>query len=280
MSNSPSNVAVVTGASSGIGAVYADRLAARGHDLILIARRQKRLAELSAKLSRDHGVKVETVVADLEKDDDLVRVEKILSGNQAVSMLVNNAGLSRLAPIASAPLADSLSQIALNVVALVRLTHAVLPTFVTRNSGTMVNIASVLAIHSLSISSVYSGTKGFVLNFTRGLQEELAGTGVKVQLVFPASTATEIWTDSGVPLSALDPKTVMRAEDMVDAALVGLDEGERFTWPSVMDADLWNQFEAARAKLYSATQIGQPASRYLGEKRKQASPAGVDGIAR
>lgn len=263
MSDSNSKkVAVVTGASSGIGAVYADRLAARGYDLVLVARRADRLEALSQKISKAYGAKVQVIAADLEKEADLVSVEKVLATDPAVRMLVNNAGLSRLRPIEHSPLQDSLSQIALNITALVRLTHAVLPALLSRNDGVIVNIASVLAIHTLPVSSVYSGTKAFVLNFSRGLQDELAQTGVKVQVVLPASTATEIWDASGVPLSTLDQETVMTAETLVDAALAGLDKGETITWPSVADATLWDKYDAARSALFAATQTSRPAPRY------------------
>jgi short-subunit dehydrogenase len=111
-------------------------------------------------------------------------------------------------------------------------------------------------------SSVYSGTKGFVLNFTRGLQKEFADTDVRVQLVAPASTATEVWNNSGIPLDALNPGSVMTAENCVDAALAGLDAGEDVTWPSVADDALWDNFDAARAELFASTQTGKPAPRY------------------
>ncbi len=248
MSDSASKkIAVVTGASSGIGAVYADRLAARGYDLILVARRADRLEALAEKISKAYGAKVEVIAADLQKESDLVRVETVLATNPAVRVLVNNAGLGR---------------IVLNITAVTRLTHAVLPALLSRNDGVIVNIASVLAIHSLPISSVYSGTKAFVLNFSRGLQDELAETGVKVQVVLPATTATEIWDASGVPLSALDPDTVMTAENMVDAALAGFDQGEAITWPSVADTSLWDKYDAARSTLFKATQTGKLAARY------------------
>src|SRR3979409_736602 len=156
-------IAVVTGASSGIGAVYADRLAARGYDLILVARRADRLEALSKKILKTYaGAKVEVIAADLTKESDLVRVEKILATNPAVRILVNTAGLARLAAIAQAPVQQSLAQIALNITSVTRLTHAVLPALLSRNDGMIVNIASVLAIHSLPISSVYGGTKAFV----------------------------------------------------------------------------------------------------------------------
>ncbi len=255
-------VAVVTGASSGIGAVYADRLAARGYDLILVARRADRLEALAAKISSAHGVKVNAIVADLTKDADLAKVEKVLATDPAVHILINNAGLARLRPVTQSSAEDTGSQIALNISALTRLTQAAAPAFVARNEGVIINIASVLAVHSMPVSAVYSGTKAFVLQYTRGLQQELAETGVKVQLVLPASTATEIWDESGIPLSALQKESVMTTENMVDAALAGLDQGETITWPSVADAGLWDRYDAARAELFAATQVGKAAPRY------------------
>jgi uncharacterized protein len=255
-------VAVVTGASSGIGAVYADRLAARGYDLVLVARRADRLEAIAAKISTAHGVKVDSIVADLTKDADLARVEAVLTTNAAVRILINNAGLARLRSIAQSSAEDTSSQIALNITALTRLTQAAVPAFVARKQGVIINIASVLAVHSMAVSSVYSGTKAFVLQYTRGLQQELAETGVKVQLVLPASTATEIWDESGIPLSALQKESVMTTENMVDAALAGLDQGEAITWPSVADGSLWDKYDAARSALFAATQVGKPAPRY------------------
>lgn len=263
MSDSSSRaIAVVTGASSGIGAVYADRLAARGYDLVLVARRIERLEALAAKVSRAHGVNVDLITADLTNEADLARVEKILATNPSVRVLVNNAGLARLLPVAQSSVEDSMSQIALNVTALTRLTQAALPAFLARNDGAIVNIASVLAVHALPVSAVYSGTKGFVLNYTLGLQQEVAGTGVKVHLVLPASTATEIWDGSGVPLASLNQDAVMTTENLVDAALAGFDQGEAVTWPSLADATLWEKFDTARSTLFAATQVGQPAPRY------------------
>jgi len=255
-------IALVTGASSGIGAVYADRLASRGYDLILVARRRDRLQALATKISASYGRHVDTLGADLTDADDLARVEHILASNPDIRVLINNAGLARLQPLAQTPVADSMTQIALNITALTRLTHAVLPGMLARNQGLIVNVASVLAVQSLPVSSVYSGTKSFVLAFSRGLQAELAETGVKLQIVLPASTATEIWDESGVPLSALRQDSVMTTENLVDAALAGLDQGESITWPSVADATLWDRYDEARAALFSATQVGVPAPRY------------------
>lgn len=255
-------IALVTGASAGIGAVYADRLAARGYDLILVARRTERLEALCAQLSKAHGVKAEAISADLTNDQDLARIERLLATNENVRILVNNAGIARLRPAAQQSADDAQSQIALNITALTRLTQAAVPSFVARNQGLIINIASVLAVHSLPISAIYSGTKAFVLQYSRGLQQELAETGVRVQLVLPASTATELWDLSGVPLAALNKNTLMTTEDMVDAAFAGLDLGEAVTWPSVADGTLWDKYDAARSELFVNTQVGTPAPRY------------------
>jgi short-subunit dehydrogenase len=262
MSTTSRKIALVTGASSGIGAVYADRLARRGYDLVLVARRADRLHALARSLASTHAVRAQALVADLGTDEGQAAVEQFLSVTP-VDMLVNNAGIARLAPLSGAPLQDALAQITLNITALTRLAHAVLPGMKARNAGTIVNVASVLALTSLSFSAVYSGTKAFVLAFSEGLQQELAGSGVTVQVVLPASTATEIWEQSGVPLSALAPEAVMLTEHMVDAALVGLDRGESKTMPSVHDSALLAQFDAARAALFGAAQTGKVAPRLL-----------------
>ncbi|MDP2880477.1 MAG: SDR family oxidoreductase [Azonexus sp.] len=261
--SSSKKIAVVTGASSGIGAVYADRLARRSYDLLLVARRGERLQNLAAKLAQAYGIKAETLVADLAKEDDLARLESVLAGNPAIRLLVNNAGIAKLSPVAETPMKESLAQIALNITALTRLTHALLPAFKERNEGAIINIASVLALHALPVSAVYSGTKAFVLNFSRGLQQELANTGVRVQVVLPAATATDLWNISGVPLAALPQETVMSAEHLVDAALAAFDQGESVTWPSMADTGLWERYDTARSTLFAATQTGKPAPRLL-----------------
>lgn len=263
---SSKKTAVVTGASSGIGAVYADRLAARGYDLVIVARRADRLAALARDLADKHGVTVRTLVADLEKSEDVRQVEALLRSNASIDVLVNNAGLARLGSALEASAEGTAQQIAVNIVALTGLTQAVLPIFKARDAGTVINVASVLALHALPISAIYSGTKGYVLNYTRGIQDELAAANskVRVQAVLPAATATEIWSEevSGVPLEALAQDTVMSVEDCVDAALRGLDQGELITLPSVENADLLKAYDAARTALFAATQTGKPASRY------------------
>ena len=138
--NASRKIAVITGASSGIGAVYADRLARRGYDLLLVARRGDRLQTLAARLEQAYDIRAETLIADLAQEAGLTRLENVLAGNPAIRVLVNNAGIARLSPLADAPRQDSLSQIALNITALTRLTHAVLPAFKARNDGVIIKM--------------------------------------------------------------------------------------------------------------------------------------------
>ncbi|MEQ4452813.1 SDR family NAD(P)-dependent oxidoreductase [Kosakonia sp. YIM B13605] len=254
--------ALITGASSGIGAIYADRLAARGYDLLLVARRGDRLHALANDLQHRHGVKISTLVADLSAVEGIQQVETVLRDDTTISLLVNNAGAANLAPILSSSADQHEAINTLNTTALMRLTLAVLPRFVENDQGTIINIASVVAFHARAGSAVYSATKAWVLNFTRGLQEEFAGSNVRIQAVLPAATATEIWGHSGITLDALPEGSVMTSEDLVDAALAGLDQGELVTVPPVEDLQLWDNWEAARLALFSASRNGKPASRY------------------
>jgi short-subunit dehydrogenase len=263
--------AVITGASSGIGKVYADRLARRGHNLTLIARREKLLTEYADVLQSKYAVVVNTIAADLSQDKDIARIETALVRDASISLLVNNAGTATLAPSMTIEPNARGAMTDLNVTALVRLSLAALAGFKARNCGTLINIGSTLGFHSLPGSALYSATKGYVLNFTRGLQDELAATNIVVQLVLPGATATDLWDISGVPLSALDPAHVMSVDDCVDAALVGLDLGEKITMPSLEDNTLLAQYDASRLALFAASQSSRPASRYGGTVRRMAN---------
>ncbi|MGL4239065.1 SDR family NAD(P)-dependent oxidoreductase, partial [Tabrizicola sp.] len=202
----PRPVAVITGASSGIGAVYADRFAARGHDLVLVARRGDRLAELGNRLWARYGVAVRPLVADLSTEPGIAAVEALLESDAGVTVLVNNAGLSRLGRFIDLSPADHASLLMVNAVAPSRLARAALPGFVARDSGTIINIASANAVSPYPGTTVYSATKSFVLSLSLGLQNEVEGTGVRVQAVVPASTATEVWDGMGIDLKDLPPE--------------------------------------------------------------------------
>lgn len=262
--------AMITGASSGIGAVYADRLARRGHDLILVARNGDRLRALASRLSDTTGRTVETIVADLTDTADLGRVETVLRTDASVTMLVNNAGVGAAGPLLVSDVNKMSDMIALNVGAVTRLTYAVVPGFVARGAGTIVNIASIVAIAPEVLNGVYGGSKAFVLGLSQSLHHELAEKGIRVQAVLPGATATEFWDISGYPLANLASEIVMSAEDMVDAALAGLDQGELVTIPALPDVADWNRFEAARKILAPNLSHAASAARYGVSLRKAA----------
>jgi uncharacterized protein len=155
--------------------------------------------------------------------------------------------------------------ITLNVTALTRLTYAAAPAFVARGVGTIINIASVVAIAPERLNGVYGATKASVLALSHSLDQELADKGVRTQAVLPAATATDIWEKSGLHYSKLPAGTVMSTEDMVDAALAGLDQGEVVTIPPLQDGDDWIRFEAARRALAPKFANSVPAPRYRAE---------------
>jgi uncharacterized protein len=255
--------ALVTGASSGIGAVYAERLAHRGYDLILVARNRQRLDALAARLTAETGRDVKTVAVDLTNDADLGRIEAILRTNPSITMLVNSAGAAALGPLVDTGIARVDEMIALNVRALTRLTYAAAPPFIARGGGTIINISSVLGIAPELRNGVYGGSKAFVLAFSTSLHKELADKNVRIQAVLPGATATEIWRSAGIPIERLPSEIVMDAGAMVDAALAGLDQGELVTIPSLPDAADWQAYETARQKLLPNLSRKRPAPRYL-----------------
>ncbi|MDA9499195.1 SDR family NAD(P)-dependent oxidoreductase [Bradyrhizobium sp. CCBAU 11357] len=260
--------ALITGASTGIGAIYADRLAKRGHDLILVARNKQRLTSLARRLSNETGRNVETIEADLTSPADLQRIENILKSNAGISVLVNNAGVGASAPLLGADVEKMEDMIRLNVTALTRLTYAAVPGFVARGDGTIINIASIVAIAPEVLNGVYGGSKAFVLAFSQSLHHELADKGIRVQAVLPGATATEFWDIAGTPLHQLPAQIVMSADDLVDAALVGLDLGETVTIPSLPDESEWDRHEAARLAMAGKLSSAIPASRYNLQKHQ------------
>jgi short-subunit dehydrogenase len=254
--------ALITGASTGIGAIYADRLAKRGYDLILVARNKSRLAALGQRLKNETGRSVETIAADLNDRADLGRIETTLRTNASITLLVNNAGVGAAAPLLDSDVEKMDEMIRLNVGALTRLTYAAVPGFVARGGGTIVNISSMVAISPETLNGVYGGTKAFVLALSQSLQHELAQKGVRVQAVLPGATATEFWDIAGLPVHNLPTGIVMPADDMVDAALAGLDQGEIVTIPSLPDKAEWDGFEAARRAMSGKLSSAVPAARY------------------
>jgi len=259
---SSKGTALITGASSGIGAVYADRLAKDGYDLILVARNGNRLTELARRITTASGRSVETLTADLTVAADLAEVEKVLRTDQSITLLVNNAGIAAATALLQSNVDEMARMIALNVTAPTRLAYAAAPAFVARGTGTIINIASVVALNSKLLNGVYTGSKAFVLAFSESLQNELADKGIRIQAVLPGATATELWDRSGYPLSNLPKEIVMSTEDMVDAALVGLAQGEFATIPALPNKADWDAYEAARNALAPNLSHAEPAARY------------------
>jgi short-subunit dehydrogenase len=253
---------VITGASGGIGAVYADRFAKRGYDLLLVARDATRLGGRATQLSEQYGVKVETLPADLTNKSDLLELEQRLHSDKSISILVNNAGFGGAKPLIDSSIDELENMIFLNVTALTRLAAAVLPNLIAKHSGAVINISSMVAVNPDVLNGTYSGTKAYVLSFTQSLFKNLKDTGVQVQAVLPGATRTEFWDRAGLPVHYLPESNVMSAEDCVDASLSAFDQKELVTIPALPDAALWNNYEQSRLALYPFLSSKEAASRY------------------
>lgn len=254
--------ALVTGASAGIGAAYAERLARRGYDLIVTARRADALRALADRIAAETGRAVEILPADLGERAGVKVVEDVLRDDPRITLLVNNAGVAAVTPLLDSDVDAMSAMIALNNDALVRLTYAAAPGFVARGGGAIINIASAVAIGTERLNGVYGATKAFVLAFSQSLRHELADKGVRVQVVLPGATATDIWANAGLPVENLPQEMVMRTGPMVDAALAGFDLGEFATAPSLPDQAQWETFDAARLALAQKLSLSAPAERY------------------
>jgi uncharacterized protein len=254
--------ALITGASSGIGAVYAERLARRGYDLILVARNEAKLVTLAALLRSKTGRRIAVLRADLRDPAQLAKVEATLREDPSITLFVNNAGALALAPLLNSDIRHMEEIIGLNVTAFTRLIYAVAPAFASRGAGTIVNIASVVGVSPETLNGVYGASKAYVIALSQSLQHELADKGVRIQVVLPGATATDAWENAGMHHSKLPAQIVMSTEDMVDAALAGLEQGEQVTIPPLQDGAEWTRFEAARRTLSQHFGNSRPAARY------------------
>jgi short-subunit dehydrogenase len=220
-------LALITGASSGIGATFARALASRGYSLILVARRQERLEALAREIN------AEVLVADLTNDAELKRVEDRIAAADALELLVNNAGFGTLGSFWEADLDGQDRMHRLHVLATMRLTHAALKGMVARKSGGVINVASVAGFVQSPGSTSYGATKRWINAFTEGLYLELksAGSPVKVQALCPGFTYSEFHDVAGVDRNLIAKSLWLRAEDVVAASLRGLDRGDLFVIP-------------------------------------------------
>ncbi|MGJ4930442.1 SDR family NAD(P)-dependent oxidoreductase [Bradyrhizobium sp. HKCCYLS2038] len=251
---------LITGASTGIGATYADRFAHRGHDLVLVARDRKRMEALATRLRQDTGVAIDIIQADLTQAAELAQVEARLRDDARIGILINNAGTALGGSFIEQSTDAVTRLVALNTTALLRLASAVAPRFVQAGAGTIVNIGSVVGLAPELGMTVYGATKAFVLFLSQGLSLELGPKGVYVQAVLPAATRTEIWGRAGADVNAMTG--VMEVDELVDAALVGFDRREAITIPPLPDVEQWNAYEAARQVMLPNTRQEHAAERY------------------
>lgn len=251
---------LITGASTGIGAVYAERFARRGHNLVVVARDEARLNSLATRLQQNYGIRVDVLAADLTQARDLAKVEALLRTDDRIDTLINNAGIAQSGSfIEQTP--DAINQlIALNITALTRLAHAVAPRFAQAGKGSIVNIGSVVGLAPEFGMSVYGATKSFVLFLSQGMSLELASKGVYMQAVLPAGTYTEIWQRAGIDISEFSQ--MMQVDELVDAALVGFDRRELVTIPPLHKAARWDDLDATRQALLSDIKQAEAADRY------------------
>lgn len=254
--------ALITGATSGIGAVYANRLARRGYDLIIVARNRHRLDLLARRLTDETGRSVEVLAANLNSRGDLSRVEDTLKSDSSITMLVNSAGMCALASLLDSDANKMEEMISLNITALTRLTYAVAPGFVARGTGSIINISSVAGIAPELLNGVYGGSKAYVLSFSLSLQHELAPKGIRIQAVLPGPISAEPSDVGGMTARHLPPGIVMTAENLVDAALTGLDQSELVTIPALADKDEWDRYEATRRGISTQLSRTEPVAPY------------------
>lgn len=251
---------LITGASTGIGAAYAERFARRGHDLVLVARDTARMEALAARLRQENGVAIDIIQADLTQPAELATVETRLRDDARIGILVNNAGTAIGGSFIEQSTDDVARLVALNTTALLRLASAMAPRLAAAGEGAIVNIGSVVGLAPEFGMTVYGATKAFVLFLSQGLSLELAPKGVYVQAVLPATTRTEIWEHVGADVNTLS--NVMEVDDLVDAALVGFDRRELVTIPPLPDAGQWDALQAARQAMLPNYRNEHPAERY------------------
>jgi short-subunit dehydrogenase len=217
--------AVITGASTGLGAAYADELAHRGSAVVLVARTTDRLETLADRLQKQYGVEAVAMTADLTQRDGQEKVEKLLAEDSTIDLLVNNAGFGTLGSFAKLDLKREMDEVELNVVALVRLAHAAIGAMLPRGRGAVINLASLSAFQPAPFNATYGATKAYVKSFTESLAEELRGTGVQVQVCCPGFTHTEFQERAGLNKSRIPAWAWMTAEAVVRRSLDALDKG-------------------------------------------------------
>lgn len=260
----PRGLALVTGASSGIGEAFALRLAAEGYDLVITARREDRLHELAKQVEQEHGCAVQVVTAELEQRDQFERVLEV-ARSQPLAILVNNAGMAHYMPFLELPAELAEELVLVDALVPTLLSRAALPGMVERGSGAVINLSSMLAFSGttdearLPKRAVYAATRAYLVTFSQLLEAELRGTGVYVQALCPGIVRTEFHTRQGMDMSSrprLDPAQV------VDASLIAMERGELLCSPTLEDPGLVEALAQAERDLLGPTFRPEPAARY------------------
>ena len=251
---------LITGASTGIGAAYAERFARRGHDLVLVARDKARMEALAARLHQESGVSIDIIQADLTEAEELASVETRLRDDARIGILVNNAGAALSGSFIEQTTDDVARLVALNTTALLRLASAVAPRLAQAGSGAIINIGSVVGLAPEFGATVYGATKAFALFLSQGLSLELGPKGVYVQAVLPSGTRTEIWERAGTDINTIP--ALMELDELVDAAMVGFDRREAVTIPPLPDAGQWDALQASRQAMIPGFAQVHVAERY------------------
>jgi hypothetical protein len=223
--------ACITGASSGIGAAFAHRLARDGYDLILHGRREVLLRNLADQLARDHGIQTELLCADLASTDGVRNVEERITRASDLSFLVNNAGYSTIKYFSEEPIDGQEALIHVHVVAPTRLTHAAIPIMRARGGGAIINVSSVAGFLIGPGSATYCATKAYLINFTETLHLELQGTGIRVQALCPGFTLTDFHKKLGYDTTSEAFNNFTRAEVVVEQSLDDLRRGNVVSVP-------------------------------------------------
>ncbi len=258
----PRPVALITGASSGIGLSFAHHLARTGHDLVIVARREDRLRDLAEQLSAEHGIDIEVIVADLADPDDLDVVEERLEAGEPVALFVNNAGFAAMGKVGEGDRDDMTDMLLLNVVAFSRLADAAMAGMKRTGQGTIINVGSGTLFTKLPGYAGYGATKAYVAYYTRVMQVEAKDSNIHVQLLIPGVTATDFHHVAGKSVDDFPPERVMEPDDLVVASLRGLELGEPVCIPSLPDVADWEALEAAEAKIAPNASRDRVAERY------------------
>jgi short-subunit dehydrogenase len=254
--------ALITGASAGIGLSYAEHLARTGHDLVIVARRAERLKEIAERLQKEHSIEVEVIHADLSVDADVLRVAERIEYGSPVDILINNAGYAARGKVADLD-ADALdAMLRVNVLAMSRLSRSAMGRMTAEGKGTIINIASATVFLLIPGNAGYGASKNYVAAFTRHMQLEAKGTGVRVQLLVPGIVATDFHKIAGADLANYPQDRIMQVDDLVVASLRALEMNEEICIPSLPDVRDWDAYVAAEQGVAANVSRDHIAARY------------------